>query len=151
MPGLRTFAVWKPVLLAPKVIDGSRSTFFSWTLLCVLLSMVSASCAPKVTVLLEPAIAPVDCVCVMLDVCVFAFAATLSRPAATLSRPTAEAAAAAPAGAFATATALTGSLCIALTTLTSQHLVTTQVATTGQQHVTGAGQQQDAAVVQLVH
>ena len=47
------------------------------------------------------------------------------------------------------------SLCIgaafAVTTVTAQHLVTTQVVTTGQHVTTGHGQQQHAAVVQLVH
>ena len=47
------------------------------------------------------------------------------------------------------------SLCIgaafAVTTVTAQHLVTTQVVTTGQHVTTGHGQQQTAAVVQLVH
>jgi hypothetical protein len=37
------------------------------------------------------------------------------------------------------------------TVLTSQHLVTTQVATTGQHVTTGHGQQQHAAVAVLVH
>ena len=95
--------------------------------------------SPKVIVLLEPVIAPVDCVWVIFAFCALDCAATLSRPAA---------AAAAPAGAFATALA---SLASALTTLTSQHLVTTQVVTTGQHVTTGHGQQQTAAVVQLVH
>ena len=40
---------------------------------------------------------------------------------------------------------------IILASLTSQHCLTTQHATVGQQHVTGHGQQQHVEVVQLVH
>ena len=101
--------------------------------------MIPAS--PKVMLLLLPVIGPVVCIWVIFAFCALDCAATLSLPSAA-------AAAAAPAGAFATALA---SLASALTTLTSQHLVTTQVATTGQHVTTGHGQQQTAAVVQLVH
>jgi len=44
-----------------------------------------------------------------------------------------------------------GSAAFTVTTVTAQHLVTTQVVTTGQHVTTGHGQQQTAAVVQLVH
>jgi len=84
----------------------------------------------------------------VVDVIVFALEAAWPDPAAAAAPPFAAAAAAPSLASLASLCSL-GSA--ALTTLTSQHLVTTQVATTGQQHVTGAGQQQTAAVVQLVH
>ena len=95
-------------------------------------------------VLLLPVTAPTDCVCVMP--CVVEDAAALATTPAL-----AEAAAAVGVTTAGLTTGLkTGIACI-LTSLTAQHCVTTQHATVGQQHVTGAGQQQLVEVVQLVH
>ena len=74
------------MLLAPKIIAGLRSTFFSWMLLCALVSVAVAVCVAKFMVLLEPVIAPVDCICVMLDVCALELAAAWPDLAAAAAR-----------------------------------------------------------------
>ena len=81
-----------------------------------------------------------DCVCVML--CVAALDDALA------VRPPLAAADAEFAAGFMTTGLKTG---IALAVLTSQHCVTTQHATVGQQHVVGHAQLQHVEVVQLVH
>jgi len=109
----------------------------------VVLTVLVAVCGANETLLLLP-LMTADCVCVMLCVAAVDDALAVRPP---LAAADAEFAAGVTTAGFQTGFQ-TG---IALTVLTSQHCLTTQHATVGQQDVVGHAQLQHVEVVQLVH
>ena len=133
-------AVYSTVALAVLLAPHAMAVFIVVLVVAVLVAVWFA----KFMMLLLPVTAPTDCICVML--CVVEDAAALA-----LTPALAEATAAVGVT-YGFQTVATGSQTgIALTVLTSQHCVTTQHATVGQQHVVGHAQLQHVEVVQLVH
>jgi len=134
-------AVYSTVALAVLLAPHAMAVFIVVLVVAVLVAVWFA----KFMMLLLPVTAPTDCICVMP--CVVADADALAATPAL-----AEATAAVGVVTYGFQTVATGSQTgIALTVLTSQHCVTTQHATVGQQHVVGHAQLQHVEVVQLVH